>query len=154
MALWVRQGRRRWEAVRALPPYSPPSFVRIAPSKEGPPWWLSWTVGPDFGADALPELLDALLQATTALPGPPELKRVVGEKLEPVEEIPPFPPQAVRQPGLLLQRVQIHPARWLLLMHLTRSVDKLLVPEVERYVAGGWWASLLALKRACEGGGG
>ncbi len=152
MALWVRQGRRRWEAVRALPPYSPPRFARIAPSKEGPPWWLSWTVGPDFGADALSELLVALLQATTALPSQPELKRVVGQRLEPVDEIAPFPPQAVRQPGLLFQRVQIQPARWLLLLHLIRAAEKVVVPAVERYVTKGWWASLVALKRACEGG--
>lgn len=154
MALWAREGRRRWEAVRALPPYSPPSFLRIAPSREGPAWWLSWTVGPDFGADALPELLEALLRATTSLPSPPELKRVVGEHLEPVEEIPPFSPQAVRQPGLLLQRVHVQPARWLLLLHLARAKGKVLVPEVDRYLVGGWWASLVALKRACEGGRG
>ncbi|MCX7844522.1 MAG: hypothetical protein N2507_04205 [Candidatus Bipolaricaulota bacterium] len=151
MALWVREGRRRWEAVRALPPYSPPAFLRIAPGREGPPWWLSWSVGPDFGADALPELLEALLRATTSLPSPPDLRRVVGAQLEPVEEIPPFAPQAVRQPGLLLQRVQLHPARWLLLLHLARTEGHVLVPAVDRYLVGGWWASLVVLKRACEG---
>lgn len=150
MALWVREGRRRWEMVRALPPYSPPSFLRIAPAREGPAWWLSWTVGPDFGADALPELLEALLRAAAFLPGPPELQRVVGDRLEVVEEITPFSAETLRQPGLLLQRVQLHPARWLLLLYLARKRGGVFVPEVDRYV-GGWWASLSALRRACRG---
>lgn len=149
MSLWVREGRRRWQRVRGLPPYHPPKFLRIAPSREGPAWWLLWTVGPDYGADALPELLDALLQAISTMPGRPELHRVRGEHLEPVEGISPFPPQAVRNPGLILQRVEVEPPRWLLTMYLARKRGEILVAEEEKYL-GGWWASLLALKEACR----
>ncbi len=148
MGLWVREGRRRWERVRGLPSYRPPNFLRITPSREGPAWWLSWTIGPDFGADALLELLEALLQSTTVLPGRIELQKVHGGNLEPVERIEPFPPQAVRAPGLLFQKVE--PAQWLLTLYLARSTGKLLVVGEERYL-GGWWASLFALKQACQG---
>ncbi|MBC7222176.1 hypothetical protein H5T56_04265 [Candidatus Bipolaricaulota bacterium] len=150
MGLWVREGRRRWERVRGLPSYRPPNFLRISPSREGPAWWLSWTIGPDFGADALPELLEALLQATSAMPGRMELQKVQGERLEPIERIEPFPPQAVRVPGLLFQRVEVEPARWLLTLYLARRAGKLLVAGEEKYL-GGWWASLFALKQACQG---
>ncbi|MGB9860771.1 MAG: hypothetical protein ACPLRP_00390 [Candidatus Bipolaricaulaceae bacterium] len=150
MGLWVREGRRRWQKVRGLPPYQPPVFLRITPAREGPPWWLSWTIGPDFGADALPELLEALLQATSSMPGKLELKRVHGQHLEQIEGIEPFPPQAVLSPGLLFQKVGVEPARWLLTIYLARSAGKILVAEEEKYL-GGWWASLLALKRACQG---
>jgi len=150
MSLWVREGRRRWQKVRVLPSYRPPVFLRITPSREGPAWWLFWTIGPDFGADALPELLEALLQATSSLPGKVELQRVHGPYLEQVEQIEPFSPQAVRAPGLLFQKVETEPARWLLTIYLARSVGKIVVAEQEKYL-GGWWASLSALKRACQG---
>jgi hypothetical protein len=150
MSLWVREGRRRWQKVRVLPSYRPPVFLRITPSREGPAWWLFWTIGPDFGADALPELLEALLQATSSLPGKVELQRVHGPYLEQVEQIEPFSPQAVRAPGLLFQKVEAEPARWLLTIYLARSVGKIVVAEEEKYL-GGWWASLSALKRACQG---
>lgn len=149
MGLWVREGRRRWGPIRVLPPYHPPVFLRIAPARGGPPWWLSWTIGPDFGADALPELLEALLRAARTLPGRPELHRVVGGRLALVEGIPPFSPQSVRSPGLFFQRVQVDPARWLLTLHLARPSGRVVVPEKERYL-GGWWASLSALREACQ----
>lgn len=149
MSLWVREGRRRWQKVRGLPTYRPPVFLRIAPSREGPPWWLSWTIGPDFGADALPELLEALLRATSSMPGKLGLQRVRGPYLEPIERIDPFPPQAVRAPGLLFQKVEVEPAQWLLTLYLARNAGKILVAEEEKYL-GGWWASLSALKRACQ----
>ncbi len=153
MGLWIREGRRRWTPVRALPAYRPPSFLRISPAFRGPAWWLFWPVGREFGADELPELLAALLQASTVLPGEPELQRIVGKRWELVEGIAPFSPKAVRAPGLLFQRVEAKPALWLVTLHLTRAEGRLLVPEKEKYV-GGWWASLHALKEACQGAGG
>lgn len=77
-----------------------------------------------------------------------ELRKVVGDRLEPVERIEPFPPQAVRAPGLLF--LEVEPARWLLTLHLARTVGKLLVAGEEKYL-GGWWASLSALNQACQG---
>lgn len=150
MGLWVREGRRRWERIRVLPSYRPPNFLRIAPSREGPAWRLSWTIGPDFGADALPELLEALLRAADVLPGELRLRRLGAEGMEAVEEIRPFSPHAVRPPGLLFQKVNVDPAQWLLTLHLARAAGRVLVPQAERYL-GGWWASLSALKRACQG---
>jgi len=150
MSLWMREGRRRWQRVRGLPSYRPPRFLRISPSREGPPWWLSWTIGPDFGADALPELLEALLHSTSVMPGRLELQRMEEGRFAQVERIEPFPPQAVHAPGLLFQQVELDPARWLLTLYLARTRGKLLVVEEEKYL-GGWWASLFALKEACQG---
>jgi hypothetical protein len=153
MGLWVRKGRRRWERIRGLPIYRPPVFLRLSPSPREPAWRLSWTTGPDFGADALPELLDALLQAASVPPGGPGLRRISGSHWEPVEGISPFSPQAVRPPGLRLQKVEVDPPRWLLTLSLAQSKGGLFVLHEEKYL-GGWWASLLALKRACQGEGG
>lgn len=153
MGLWVKEGRRRWKRVRGLPKYRPPVFLRVSPSPHGPAWELSWPIGPDFGADALPELLSALLQAASVMPGRVGLYKVVGDQVEETEGIPTFAPQAVRVPGLLFQRVAVEPARWLLTLYLTRPVGKLLVASAEKYL-GGWWASLWALKGACRGEGG
>jgi len=150
MGLWIREGKRRWERARALPSYKPPNFLHITPAKEGPAWWLSWTIGPDFGADALPELLEALIRSVETLPGDLKLQRIVEGKVEAVEEILPFSPEAVRPPGLLLQKVKVEPARWLLILYLTQSAGKVLVPREEKYL-GGWWASLTALRKACRG---
>lgn len=149
MALWARIGRRRWERVRVLPTYLPPGFLRIVPARNGPAWWLSWTIGPDFGADTLPELLDALLQAVHVMPGKLELQRVAGDYLEPAEEIEPFSSQAVRVPGLLFQRVELDPAQWLVTLHLARAHGPLFVAQAEKYL-GGWWASLYLLRQACQ----
>ncbi len=153
MGLWVRRGRTHWERVRSLPPYRPPVFLRISPSAPGPAWRLSWPIGPDFGADALPELLSALLRATVVLPGSPDLRQVVGRRLEPVDGITPFAPQEVRASGLLLRQVEVEPARWLLTLNLARALGKLVVACEEKY-CGGWWASLRALQVACQGEGG
>ncbi|MCS7240022.1 MAG: hypothetical protein NZ651_02090 [Candidatus Bipolaricaulota bacterium] len=152
MALWARIGRRRWEQIRGLPTYRPPVFLRIAPARESPHWQLSWTSGPDFGADSLPELLDALLRAWRGMPGRPEVQKVVEHRLKPVEKIEPFSPQAVRPPGLLFQKVELDPARWLLILYLARGFGKLLVAQEEKYL-GGWWASLYLLRQACQSQG-
>lgn len=152
MGLWVREGRR-WKRVQGLPEYRPPVFLRVSPSTRGPAWKLSWPIGPDFGADTLPELLSALLRATSVMPGPVGLYKVVGDQVEDTAGITPFAPQAVRAPGLVFQRVAVEPARWLLTLYLTRPVGKLLVACEEKYV-GGWWASLWALQEACRGEGG
>lgn len=153
MALWVRRGRHRWEEVRFLAPYLPPQYLHIAPVRpSGPGWRLSWTVGPEYGADAFPELLDALLAASQALPGEPRLARVepTGE-LVPTETIAPFHPAALWGLGVVLCRVLRDPARWLLTLHVARpGPGKIVAAAVERYV-GGWWPVLHALRRACSG---
>lgn len=137
--------------MRVLSNYAPPRFLRIAPAQDPhPKWWLRWSAGPDFGADALPELLDALLHSCSSLPSLPNLARVEGEKLTPVEEIPQFSGTSLLPRGLSLQRVWEAPAMWLLLLNLGRTEGGVWVPEVERYL-GGWWASLFALRRACRG---
>lgn len=149
MALWLRRGRR-WLKAPALAPYLPPGYLKLFPAEPpGPSWRLSGAVG-EYGADSLPEFLQALLSACRRPPGGryPGLWELVGDRFKPIQDIPPFDPRSLWPPGVELARLRRPPDRWLLTLHVARPKGKLVAAKVERYLAS-WHTALEELLKAC-----
>lgn len=155
MALWRREGRRRWIRVRALDPYFPPSYLCISPnqtpSAEKPQWTVSSTEGPEYGAEAFSEAVEALLLACLRPPGEEKtIWRVFGDEFWPVAAIQSFSPGALWNRGVMLQGVEHPPNRWLLTLWVARPRStELVAAQVERYLAQ-WRTLLEALLSACH----
>lgn len=155
MALWRSEGRRKWIEIRALNPYFPPIYMRISPDKAPAPRWTAVSQGAArYGADSLPELIQALLAACRrpGTSGTKRLWRVTEEGLaNPVEAIAPFRPEEIWKPGVELARLRRPPDRWLITLRVARPTQKALwAAQAERYLAT-WRTALEALLEACQG---